>query len=83
MRLAERAWRTCGIEGWQVIKFSTGGEVKPIYLAAAVVTFSSPQGANEAIQAECTKQVFEDVPNFTNLKPILMLGDVHGSWTKG
>lgn len=82
MRLAERTWQTCGIEGWQVVMFLTVGDVKPIYLAAAVVTFSSSEGANEAIQAAGTKKVFEDVSNFTDLKPILMLEEVHGSWTK-
>lgn len=81
MKLVEKAWKAVGIQAWQVIKFAgqPAGSPQP-YCAAAIVTFDSRDGAERALQAEETKEVFGDVPNFTNLKPLLMTGDVSGSW---
>jgi uncharacterized membrane protein YraQ (UPF0718 family) len=84
MLLAKRAWRTWGIRGWQIVMFLLVSGVKPIYLAAAVVTFSSLEGANESVYSSNGHEAgFWRYSNFTNLKPIPMLGEGHGSWTKG
>jgi uncharacterized protein (TIGR02118 family) len=82
MRLVEKAWECAGIEGWQVLKFSEVEGVKPAYYASAVVTFESLEGATKALRAPDTEKVFGDVPNFTNLQPLLMSGEVHGTWTR-
>lgn len=48
---------------------------------AVVVTFNSPQGgATKAVAALETSNAFSDVPNFTNHKPLLMLGQTTGNW---
>jgi uncharacterized protein (TIGR02118 family) len=83
MRLVEKAWECAGIEGWQVLKFPEVGGVKPAYHVSAVVTFDSPEGATKALTMADTEKVFEDVPNFTNLQPLLMSGEVYGAWTRG
>lgn len=81
MRLVEKAWKAVGIQAWQVIKFVGQPDGSPrTYCAAAIVTFDSCDGAKRALQAEETKKIFGDVPNFTNLKPLLMTGDICGSW---
>jgi uncharacterized protein (TIGR02118 family) len=81
MKLVEKAWQAVGIQAWQVIKFANQpvGSPQP-YCAAAIVTFDSCDGAERALQAEETREVFGDVPNFTNLTPLLMTGGVYGSW---
>jgi uncharacterized protein (TIGR02118 family) len=81
MKLVEKAWQAVGIQAWQVIKFAgqPAGSPPP-YFAAAIVTFDSCDGAERALGVEETKEVFGDVPNFTNLTPLLMTGDVSGSW---
>jgi uncharacterized protein (TIGR02118 family) len=83
MTLAEKAWECAGIEGWQALKFPEVGGVKPAYHASAVVTFDSPEGATKALRVAATEEVFGDVPNFTNLQPLLMSGEVHGAWARG
>lgn len=81
MALVEKAWKAVGIQSWQVVKFTSllNGAASPYY-ALAIVTFNSPDGANNALAAEGTKDVFGDVPNFSNLKPLLIMGDIQGSW---
>jgi uncharacterized protein (TIGR02118 family) len=80
MSLVEKAWKPAGIEAWQVIRFEkTIDGATPPYLAMAVVTFNGQDGANLALTLKETPEVVGDVPNFTNLKPILMLGDVAGT----
>jgi uncharacterized protein (TIGR02118 family) len=83
MALVEKAWEKVSIQSWQVVKFAPflNGAATP-YHAAAIVTFDSRDGANNALAAEATKEVFGDVPNFSNLKPLLMVGDLQGAWVR-
>lgn len=83
MALVEKVWKAVGIQSWQVVKFapSLDGALSPYY-AAAFVTSHSRNGASDALVAEGAQELFGDAPNFTNLKPILMIGDVEGSWVR-
>lgn len=83
MELVEKAWQAVGIQAWQVIKFTGVLDGSPApYCVAAIVTFDSLDGARKAIAAEQSVEVIGDVPNFTNLKPLLMLGEIPGSWAR-
>ncbi|CAI6092560.1 unnamed protein product [Clonostachys chloroleuca] len=79
MSIVMDKWKAFNIEDWQVVEYTSAFlDVAAPYVASAVVTFGSADGASKALSAAETKDVFGDVPNFTNLKPLLMLGKVAG-----
>ncbi|KAH7011173.1 hypothetical protein EDB80DRAFT_681172 [Ilyonectria destructans] len=83
LKIATEAWKDIGIAGMQVINFtdSLGGSALP-FSVAAIVTFDSPDGARKALVAPESKAVFEDVPNYTNMTAVMLLGDVKASWAR-
>lgn len=44
--------------------------------------FDSEDGVTRAVAAPESADVFSDVPNFTNYKLLLMLGQTAGSWER-
>ncbi|KAH8673249.1 hypothetical protein BGZ61DRAFT_482488 [Ilyonectria robusta] len=83
LKIATEAWKDIGIAGIQFINFTdaVGGSALP-FSVAAVVTFDSPDGARKALVVPETKAVFEDGPNYTNITPVVLLGDVKASWVR-
>ena len=45
--------------------------VVPVCLAVAILSFATEEGAREAVASEGAKAVIDDIPNFTNCKPVL------------
>lgn len=81
LKIVTEAWKDIGISGMQVLKFTDvvgGGTLS--FSVAAITTFDSPDGARKALVAPQTKAVFEDTPNYTNMKPTALLGDVTANW---
>ncbi|KAH7140356.1 hypothetical protein B0J13DRAFT_624212 [Dactylonectria estremocensis] len=83
LQKVQEAWKDIGVKGVQMIKFTdaVGGGKLP-FSVAAITTFDSPDGSKKALVAPQTKAVFEDAPNYTNMQPLLLLGDVTASWDR-
>ncbi|KPM36716.1 hypothetical protein AK830_g9866 [Neonectria ditissima] len=83
LELAVGAWKSLGMKDFQVVKFgaAAGGDTLP-YSVAAFITFDSPEGVGKAMASPLTKGVFEDTPNFTNTKPLVLLGEAPASWSQ-
>ena len=68
-----------GIKGWRVIKgVDTPTGEKPRYSIIALLEFDTGQQFKDGVAA-AGKEVFGDVPNFSNKSPVVVIGDVVGS----
>ncbi len=65
-----------GMTGWRVVKFEGSGDDAP-YSVMATLDFGSVEGIKAALAAE-GGPVIGDVVNFSNQKPVLMMGEVQG-----
>jgi uncharacterized protein (TIGR02118 family) len=44
---------------------------EPAYFAIAILSFREEQGARDAVGSDAAKALIDDIPNFTNCKPVL------------
>jgi uncharacterized protein (TIGR02118 family) len=44
---------------------------EPAYFAIAILSFREEQGARDAVASDAAKALIDDIPNFTNCKPVL------------
>ena len=44
---------------------------EPAYFAVAILSFAEEQGARDAVASDGARALIEDIPNFTNCKPVL------------
>ncbi|KPD13539.1 EthD family reductase [Phaeobacter sp. 11ANDIMAR09] len=67
------------IEGVEVTKgLASGPDVPPAYLAIATITFPDMEALDKAM-SETGGVIVDDVPNFTNVRPQILIGDlIHG-----
>lgn len=75
MPLVEKTWKKYGLTNWHVTEYSKaldGG--KPPYLIAARLEWESEESLQNALKDPDAAKIFEDVPAFTNVKPITMAG---------
>ncbi|EGY16683.1 hypothetical protein VD0002_g1208 [Verticillium dahliae] len=83
MEIARKAWLGLGLINYQVINFtSDAAGAESAFSLATVLTFDSADGAKSIGTAAETKAVLDDVPNFTNVQPSLLFGDVREQWSK-
>ncbi|KAL7809364.1 hypothetical protein V8C44DRAFT_334281 [Trichoderma aethiopicum] len=78
MPIANENWTPLGLKSWQVIKY---GPDAPFY-GGVLLHFENAEAATKALTASESQPVFADVPNFTNMKPILLPANVEGSWER-
>ncbi|KAM0257122.1 hypothetical protein ACHAQJ_004587 [Trichoderma viride] len=78
MPIAVKNWTPHGLISWQVVKF---GPDAPFY-GGVLFTWEKEGDGEKALAAPATKNVLDDVPNFTNMQPTLIPGSITGSWTK-
>lgn len=77
MPLVEKVWSAHGLQSWKVIEFSTGPDGSaPAYKIGAECVFDSPESFQKAMADEGTKGVFADLPNYTDIKPVILRGGV-------
>ncbi|KAM0286465.1 hypothetical protein ACHAQH_000891 [Verticillium albo-atrum] len=83
MKIAREAWKSLGLTGYQVANFTSdaAGADSP-YSVAVILTFDSADGAKSIGTSPETKNVLADVPNFTNVQPTLLFGDVREQWSQ-
>jgi uncharacterized protein (TIGR02118 family) len=84
--LVTAQWGPHGLLNWQVVQFtSTPGDSdnpngsEPPYTVQAILTWRDKECFTAAMASKEWKSVFDDVPNFCNEMPLMMVGDVVGS----
>lgn len=79
MPLAAEQWKSFGLRDWKVVELGPGldGRSRP-YSVATVMSWDSLDGLKAALASEAFKVVVADVPNFTDLRPLFLTGDVVG-----
>ncbi|KAF1912652.1 hypothetical protein BDU57DRAFT_505557 [Ampelomyces quisqualis] len=72
MPLAAKHWKKHGMKSYTVTELSADGP----YTYSVVIEFESAEGWGAAATDPNTKDVMEDVPNFSSEQPILISGGV-------
>jgi uncharacterized protein (TIGR02118 family) len=81
MPLVMKIWGPKGLTGWQVIGFEADDATSQ-YLAGSIFSFENSATARKVLEIPESAALFEDIPNFTNIKPVVMKGNVTSSWSK-
>ncbi|KAH6603715.1 hypothetical protein Trco_008490 [Trichoderma cornu-damae] len=76
MPLVDKLWAPFGLKSWEVIKF---GPEAPFYGGALMTWEKAGDAAKMAVAPE-SQPLYDDVPNFTNLKPIVMTASIESRW---
>lgn len=81
MDIVVKYWSPYGLKAWNVIKYAPNAEgSSPPYVAAAVFTWETLEGAQKALVAPEAKPVHDDVAEFSTVKPVLLIGTSVGTW---
>ena len=77
LKLVGDKWGGMGLKGARVIKGIAGGEPGSVapYRVIAVVDFESLEAFQAAAGAH-GEEIFGDVPNFTNITPVIQISDI-------
>jgi uncharacterized protein (TIGR02118 family) len=75
MPLAQKNWAPYGFTSYKVIKF---GDDAP-YVYGVAMDFESMEGVQKAMASDKTKEIMDDVVNYSNLKPTIVAGEVIGT----
>ncbi|KAJ5952123.1 Dimeric alpha-beta barrel [Penicillium vulpinum] len=75
MPLVEATWKPHGLISWKVTKYPTAFDgSRSEFLIMATLEWESEDSLKAALQAPGTVEVFADIPNFTNSKPVTLAG---------
>lgn len=73
--LVQRRWNPLGLKEVRVLRGSSAADGSaPPYLAIALLSFASLE-AFQAAAAEHGPEIFADIPNFTNVQPVIQLNE--------
>ncbi|CAO1616398.1 unnamed protein product [Parajaminaea phylloscopi] len=72
MPLVGKHWEPIGLKQWQVVQFS---DPAAPYRIQAILTFADAASIKKALN-ELAKEVFDDIQNYTDLKPQAFYGEV-------
>jgi uncharacterized protein (TIGR02118 family) len=75
MPLAQKHWSPYGLTSYKVTKF---GDDAP-YVYGVSLDFESMEGIQKALASDKTKEIMDDVVNYSNLKPTIVAGEVIGT----
>ncbi|KAI9725212.1 MAG: hypothetical protein M1828_003393 [Chrysothrix sp. TS-e1954] len=80
MPLVGKNWGQYGLKSWAVNKLSaTPDGPNPPYNMEAILHFDSLESFQKAASSKDGEQVMGDIPNFSNQKPLIMIGEQVGS----
>ncbi|CAG8256297.1 unnamed protein product [Penicillium salamii] len=75
MPLVETTWKKYGLNSWQVTKFPNALDgSRSEYLIMATLEWESQEALQTALKDPASANVFSDIPNFTNKKPVTLAG---------
>ena len=77
MKLVGDKWGGMGLKGARILKGIAGGEPGSAapYRVMAVVDFESLEAFQDAV-ATHGEEIFGDVPNFTNITPVVQISEI-------
>jgi len=77
MNLVGNKWGSMGLKGARVLKGIAGGEPGSVapYRVMTVIDFESLE-AFQAAMAAHGEEIIGDVPNFTNITPVVQISDI-------
>jgi len=77
LKLVGDRWGDMGLKGARVLKGIAGGEPGSTapYRVMAVVDFESLEAFQAAVGAH-GEEIFDDIPNFTNITPVMQISDI-------
>jgi uncharacterized protein (TIGR02118 family) len=79
MPLVGKHFGSHGLKSWSVTEFQPGPDgAKPQFSVEATLIFDKAEQVAKAVEAEGST-VFGDVPNFSNKKPLFLMGPVKGT----
>lgn len=81
MRLVSETWEPVGLQSWTVTDH-IDDDSQPYVITAALV-WNSLEDFATGESTEAGKKVFGDIPNFTDIKPIVIKGDIKAAWKAG
>ncbi|KAI1869702.1 uncharacterized protein JN550_005683 [Neoarthrinium moseri] len=76
MPLVQKTWAEHGLKSWTVTEHAEGP-----YVITAALKWDNLGAFDAAVAALGGAEIFADVPKFTDIKPILLKGDVKGYWS--
>ena len=81
MTMVSETWTPAGLRSYQVLQGHPGADgAPPAYQVIVNMDFTSAEAFQAAV-AQSGAKVMGDVPNFTDLQPVLQVSDVAGSYT--
>ena len=81
MTMVSETWTSAGLRGYQVLRGHPGADgAPPAFHVIVNMEFSSAEAFQAAV-AQSGAKIMGDVPNFTDLQPVLQVSDVAGSYT--
>jgi len=72
MPMVQSKWGPHGLRSWQVVQFGPDAA----YSVQAILDFESLAAFQAASASPEAKDVFDDISNYTDLKPLVLAGDV-------
>ncbi|KAF4919085.1 hypothetical protein CGCVW01_v008226 [Colletotrichum viniferum] len=76
MPLAGSTWKAFGVTSWSVTKYAPGPDgAEPKYAFAGILQWDSVESVKKALASADTAKIMQDVPNYSNKQPILLIGD--------
>jgi uncharacterized protein (TIGR02118 family) len=72
MPLAKKTWSSHGLKSFSVTQLSPDNQ----YSIAAILEFDSQESIGRAMADPSTKEVMDDVPNFSSEKPVIVAGNI-------
>ncbi|KAK2015662.1 hypothetical protein LZ32DRAFT_602308 [Colletotrichum eremochloae] len=76
MPLAAAQWKSSGCTSWSATKYHPTADGKqPKYSFAGTLVFESVDAIHKALASPETAAVMQDVPNYSNKQPVLMIGE--------
>ena len=74
MPLVQKHWESQGLKSWKVVQVEDAE-----YNIVATLEWGSLEEFQKAAGGEAAGEIFGDIPNFTDQKPILLTGKVVGT----
>jgi uncharacterized protein (TIGR02118 family) len=75
MPLVEATWKKHGLISWHVTKFPNALDgSRSNYLIMATLQWESEEALQAGLKDPASAEIFGDIPNFTNKKPVTLAG---------
>lgn len=76
MPLVMKQFSQLGLKSYQVVKFDKGLQDSPAaFTVGALLDWESVESIDNAMTSDAAKEIFADVPSFTNIQPLFLIGN--------